>query len=511
MVGVLLGRRDGAALNEITDKIGFGERGYAFIVGADSTLYAHNNKDFVLKQANPFKEIETDGPLKAYGIALKELGVGILGLASYELNGSKRITAMAPIPGTTWTIGVGNYEEDFLKGTVAMKNIILIVSFICVVAGVIGAVVLGGFIAKPIKYLSGLINKMANYDLTKTGNQTTYKLAKRTDEIGVIASAVIAMRENFIKLINEVATTSQNVAASSEELTSTSQQAATAADEVATTIEEIASGATDQARETEQGATSVNVLSSLITEELQFLTDLNNSAEEVNRLNEEGVAVLVDLVNKTKESGKATDEIHSAILETSKSALKIENASTMIKNIARQTNLLALNAAIEAARAGEAGRGFAVVADEIRKLAEQSNSFTDEIVLIIQELSQKTENSVKKINEVGDIVTSQAVSVDSTNKKFEGISLAIENMRNIIGALNHSGKEMEVKKEEIVNIIENLSAISEENAAGTQQASASVEEQTASMQEIANASEELAGMAEEMQRVISQFKLEANN
>ncbi|PKM51879.1 MAG: methyl-accepting chemotaxis protein [Firmicutes bacterium HGW-Firmicutes-7] len=503
-----MGRREGASLSEITDKIGIGEKGYAFIIGADSTFYAHPNKDYVLNQLNAFKEIESNGSLKEYGLALKELGIGNLGLANYELSGVKRITAMAPIPGTNWMLGIGNYEEEFLHGTDVIKKSILIISLICVIIGVIGAFAIGGFIARPITYLSKIVSKLSDYDLTIADNESINKHAKRTDEIGIIAMAIIGMRNNFIELIKQISMTSQQVAASSEELTSTAQQAATAADEVANAIGEIASGATDQAKETEQGASSVNVLSELITKDQQFMIALNDSAIEVNRLKEEGIDVLFELVKKTKESGKATDDIHDVIIETSQSAAKIESASQMIQNIATQTNLLALNAAIEAARAGEAGRGFAVVADEIRKLAEQSNSFTKEITSIIQELSEKTDKSVITIKEVGSIISSQAESVESTNEKFEGINSAIETMRGILNTLNESGNEMKVKKEEIVGIIENLSAISEENAAGTQQASASVEEQTASMQEIANASDELALLAEEMQKIIAQFKLD---
>ncbi len=72
--------------------------------------------------------------------------------------------------------------------------------------------------------------------------------------------------------------------------------------------------------------------------------------------------------------------------------------------------------------------------------------------------------------------------------------------------LNKSGHEMKVKRDEIINVIQSLSAISQENAAGTEEASASVEEQTSSIEEIANASEALAQLANDMQESVAKIK-----
>ena len=147
-----------------------------------------------------------------------------------------------------------------------------------------------------------------------------------------------------------------------------------------------------------------------------------------------------------------------------------------------------------------------MVAQEIRKLAEESNKFTEEIEVIIQELAEKTGMAVDTMEETRDIIRSQAESVEDTHNKYVGIADSIEDMKKHIEAINESEKLMEQKKNDVINIMQNLSAISEENAAGTEEASASVEEQTAAMAEIASASESLARLADEMQQSVIKFK-----
>ncbi|MDF2594740.1 MAG: uncharacterized protein K0R69_1081 [Clostridia bacterium] len=506
VVGVLIGRRDGTTLNDITDNLGIGETGYAFILGKDSTFYAHPDREMITQQRNAFAEIETGGTLKSFAVALQNVGLGQLEMVNYELAGEKRLTAMAPIPQTTWTLGIGTYEKEVLEGNYHLQFIILMVSGLVILLGSMGAVLLSKSIARPIVYLSQIIDRLADYNLIEDEKYSPVKLIKRSDEIGSIARAIMKMQANLRNLIKRVAVASQHVAAASEQLTATSGQSVTAITEVARTVEEIANGAANQARETEQGVLHVTILGDHVVKNQHMVTSLKEAVQEVNDLRDKGIEALKTLVEKTADSEKASREVAGVIVETNVSAKKIENASRMIKSIADQTNLLALNAAIEAARAGDTGRGFAVVADEIRKLAEQSNQFTDEIAKIILDLSQKSEKAVMTIGGVASIVEAQTRSVENTNEKFEGISHAIAKMKESIDVLSQSGLEMADKKGHIIQIMENLAAISEENAAGTEEAAASTEEQTASMEEIAGASEALTGLAEEMKTSIEKFQ-----
>lgn len=391
--------------------------------------------------------------------------------------------------------------------TFSQASKVLVFLTIFAVLYAIGCVVFfGRQIAHPIVVLSDIIGKLSKFDLTFDQNSEAVKYLTRKDEIGTITNNLGTMQLNFIDLIKNVAGQAQQVAASSEELTASSQESAAVAEEIAKTTEEIANGASSQAKETENGANHIHEIGDLIDKDQHFLEGLNTAAHKVSQLQNEGLEILKELNNKTEESNEAAKEIYTTIVNTNESAGKIQTASQMINSIAQQTNLLALNAAIEAARAGEAGRGFAVVADEIRKLAENSNQFTTEIASIINDLTSKTVYAVTTMESVGKLTAAQAESVQTTNQKFEGIKEAIQTMQAVIEDLNQSGKEMDNKKNGIISIIQSLSAISEQNAAGAQQASASVEEQTATIGEIARASETLSQLSQEMQQNIAQFK-----
>ncbi|RXI27686.1 methyl-accepting chemotaxis protein, partial [Arcobacter defluvii] len=69
----------------------------------------------------------------------------------------------------------------------------------------------------------------------------------------------------------------------------------------------------------------------------------------------------------------------------------INEAITVIDQIAFQTNILSLNAAVEAATAGEAGKGFAVVAAEVRNLASRSAEAAKEIKAIVENATSKAD------------------------------------------------------------------------------------------------------------------------
>ncbi|EJR5448919.1 methyl-accepting chemotaxis protein [Vibrio cholerae] len=365
------------------------------------------------------------------------------------------------------TIDESEHEHDSVmsQSTFALIGILLVAA--------LSSWLLAGIIVTPIRQLQQTVREIAK------GNLLVKAQEEGNSEITLLARDVNATVTQLRQTVESLVRISTDVASASTELATVMTQASVNSDQ--------------EKQEVEQVASAVNQLQSTAQSVTDHAHSADGAAQQANQLASQSLRMFEESHRATAKMADQLTEAAQVVNQLKEQSERIGNVTEVIRSISEQTNLLALNAAIEAARAGESGRGFAVVADEVRMLAARTQTSTQEIQVIIEELQNQS-------NTANSSMHSSLSLLEQNQSLAAKVSASLTEINHSISALGQINAQVATASEEQSQVTKdinpNLSNIYElvsQNVTGITQSAA--------------ASHELSDLAEQQHQQLQYFRV----
>lgn len=381
-VGIIGMDIDFSQITDIVDAVSMYKSGYAFLIDSEGAIMYHKD----LESGQNIGELSDSLKKAASQIAADD---GKKTLFSYKYNGvNKQMVCAGLNNGMKFVITAP--ESEIKSSTYTMVRNTSVGSVMALILAAVLGIIISGSIVKPIKLLTKVIRKTAEFDFTPTGNRNALK--KYKDEIGVMAEEIHKMRKILRELVGQMKDVESTILGSVDNLDNIMQKNNARSQDNSAATQQMAAGMAAAVENTRQIVANVEEVKKN-SESINMLTEdgkdksgqILGRAEEIKRNSEQSSQQAMEMfVNIKQKSDEA--------IEQSKAVYRINELTDDIKKISNQTNMLALNANIEAARAGEAGKGFAVVATEIGTLATQTFKAVEDINTIVSAVNVAVDN-----------------------------------------------------------------------------------------------------------------------
>lgn len=438
---------------------------YVYVVEADGTMLFHPTEE---KVGQPVENSVVKGVVEQ----LSQGKIPSAEVVEYLFKGVTKYAGYYVHPSGKFILVLTADEDEMFAPIDAMTIQAIIGSLIALVICSTVGIMIPWKIVKSIEKTTEIVNQIADMDFRETPEEA--KLILRKDESGEISRAIRDLRGKLVDVVGNFQNQTQQLYLASEELSKNASETVKTVGQVEHAVQEIATGASSQADETQQATEHVIIMGEMVENTTQEVNTLYGTMEEMGKAGETAADKLHQLEEINTRAKASLDDIYEQTNTTNHSALKIQEVIGIITEIAEETNLLSLNASIEAARAGEQGRGFAVVASQIQKLAEQSNESARKIEEIVTYLISDSQQAVETMDEVKGIMDEQINFVTETADIFRNLQGEIGNSISKIDQISTRTAQLDKERTGVVDVVQNLTAIAEENAASTEETSASV-------------------------------------